>query len=403
MKKWVQSDIRKIMIALVVVVAIAGVSVKSLALDEDAMTIDVTEGTVNAKEVSLNSKIPGKIVEFYVEEGQAVQVGDPLVKISSDELEAKRLQLEAQISQASAGVDAATAVVDMAEANYKISMERVEQAKAGVDASKSQRDMAGAVNSKAINGARSQQVAQAESAYTLWASTYKRALVLYEGGAISTQKLEEIKTQMDVAQETLSMAQEGARDEDKAAAAAQLQMAEAGISASEAVMNQAMEASNVAMAQVNQAQAGLVAAKGLLAQAEAGLMEVDVYLRDTVITAPMKGTITGLSADEGELVSTGTAIGTLTDLDHCWITVNMDEDELADIREGQKVAVNLLAYQGKTYEGTIATINAQPDFAIKKATNENGSFDIVSFGVKITLEDKEQSVHPGMTAVVDFE
>lgn len=403
MKKWIQSDIRKIVIALVIVVAIAGVSVSAWAKSEKAVIVEVTQGAVDAKEVSLNTKIPGRIVEFYVAEGDDVKKGDPIVKISSGELEAKKLQLQAQIDQATAGVEASKAVVTMAEANYQLSLNRVEQAEAGLSASRSQRDMASAVNDKASNGARTQQIAQAESAFNLWEATYNRALALYEGGAISTQKIEEIKTQMDVAAETLSMAREGARTEDKAAAAAQLQMASSGIDASQALVNQAIEASNVAMAQVVQANAGLAASEGLLAQAEAGLMEVEVYLEDTLLLAPIDGTVTGLNSDEGELVSTGTSIGTLTDLNDCWITLNLDEDKLAELVEGQEVGVRFLAYEGTTYVGTVTTINAQPDFAIKKATNDNGNFDIVSFGVKIKLDNQGTSIHPGMTAVVDFD
>jgi len=403
MKKWVQKDIRKITIALVLMVSVVGISITSMALDEEAINIDVIQGSVNSKEVSINTKIPGRVVEFFVAEGETVNAGDPLVKISSGEIEAKKLQLEAQIQQAEAGRDASEAVVTMAEANYKLAMERVEQAKAGVSASESQRDMASAVNDKAINGARTQQVIQAESAYTLWASTYDRALVLYEGGAISLQKLEEIRTQKQVAAETLSMAKEGAREEDKAAAAAQLDLSKAGIAASEATLNQAIEGANIAMAQITQAQAGLLASQALLAQAEAGLLEVEVYLNDTMILAPISGTVTSLNSDEGELVSTGTSIGTISNMDECWVTVNLDEVELAGITEGQKVNVNLLAYEGQIFEGTIVTINQQPDFAIKKASNENGNFDLVSYGVKIKLDNQSNYVLPGMTAVVDFD
>ncbi len=400
---WIKNHMRALIIAVVVVGVITGISVKAASLENAEGTSTGIQGTVEAKSVSINTKIPGRVVEFYVTEGDIVKAGDPLLKISSDEIEAKKLQLEAQISQAQAGVDAAAAVVEMANANYNISLERVEQAKAGLQASKSQRDMASAVNDKATNGARTQQVAQAESAYTLWEGTYERALALYEGGAISKQKLEEISTQKEVAAQTLSMAREGAREEDKEAAASQLSMAQAGVEASEAVLNQAMEASNAAMAQVTQAQAGLVAAQGLLSQAEAGLMEVDVYLEDTMLVAPIDGTVTVINVDEGELVSTGTAISTIADLSQCYVTVNVDEDDLASVHSGQEVSVRFLAYGDSDQVGTITAINALPDFAVKKATSENGEYDIVTFGVKIELDNGENIIHPGMSAIVDFE
>lgn len=400
-KDWISRNIKKIVIALVVIVSVIGITISSNAYGGNKEQ-DTSQGIVFAKDVSINTKIPGRILKFYVEEGQKVKIGDPIVEISSEELEAKKLQLTAQIVQAKAGVDASQAVVDMAEANYKLSQERIDQAQAGVKASESQRDIASAINDKAENGARTQEVAQAESAYTLWESTYNRAVVLYDGGAITKQKLEEIQTQKEVSLQTLNMAKEGARTEDKAAASAQLSMAEAGILSSKSLFNQACEAANIALAQVNQAQAGLVAAQGKLDQAKAGLQEVEVYLKDSVIKSPIDGTVTTINSDEGELVSTGTSIGTVSNIDKCWINVNLDEDKLEGLNEGQIVDVSFIAYKEKTYQGTIVTINKQPDFAVKKATTENGNFDIVTFGVKIELNNLDQSIRPGMTAIVNF-
>jgi len=401
-KNWFSKNIKKIVITSVVIVCALGITIGSTKIYGGNIESDTSQGIVSAKDISINTKIPGRIVKFYVEEGQQVKAGDSIVEISSEEIQAKKLQLEAQIAQAQAGVDASQAALEMAEGAYKVAQERVKQAEAGVKASESQRDMAAAVNEKAENGARTQEVAQAESAYNLWKSTYDRAVVLYDGGAITKQKLEEIKTQMDVAGQTLNMAKEGARTEDKKAASAQLSLTEAGILSSKSLLNQACEASNIALAQVNQAQAGLGASQGKLDQAKAGLQEVEVYLKDTVIKAPIDGTVTAINSDEGELVSTGTSIGTVSNLEKCWVNVNLDEDKLEELTEGQTVDVTFAAYKDKTYLGTITTINKEPDFAVKKATNENGNFDIVSFGVKIELNNLDQSIRPGMTAVVNF-
>lgn len=401
-KNWLSKNIKKIVIALVVIVSVLGITIGSTKIYGGNIEQDASQGIVFAKDVSINTKIAGRIVKFYVEEGQQIKAGDPIVEISSGELQAKKLQLVAQVEQAQAGVDASQAVVDMAQGAYKVAQERVGQAEAGVKASESQRDMASAVNEKAEIGARTQEVAQAESAYNLWKSTYDRAVVLYDGGAITKQKLEEIKTQMDVVGQTLSMAKEGARTEDKKAASAQLSLAEAGILSSKSLLAQACEGSNIALAQVSQAQAGLVAAQGKLDQAKAGLQEVEVYLEDTVIKSPIDGTVTTINSDEGELVSTGTSIGTVSNMKNCWINVNLDEDKLEGLEEGQIVDVTFTAYDDKPFKGTIITINKEPDFAVKKATNENGNFDIVSYGVKIELNNLDQSIRPGMTAVVNF-
>jgi HlyD family secretion protein len=343
---WFGRNINKLVIGVIIVVGAVAIISTSKGIQGESAENDVFQGIVAAKDVSVNTKIPGRIEVINVSEGQTVKVGDVILEISSDELRAKERQLLAV----------------------------VEQAKAGVEASTSQRDMAKAVSEMAENGARNQQVIQAESVYTLWNSTYDRAKVLYEGGAISLQKLEEIRTQKEVYAQTLDMAIEGARIEQKDAANAQLAMAEAG----------------------------LLASKAKLDQAEAGLGEVRVYLEDTEIKASIDGVMTSINVDEGELVSTGMSLATVSNLDTCWVTVNVDEDEISKITEGQEARVELLAFKDKEFIGKVATVNKQPDFAVKKSTSENGNFDIVSFGVKIEIENNDELFRPGMTAIVDF-
>ncbi len=399
-KQFLKEHINYIIIALIVLIASVFIIRSSMNINRNQSISNGIVGTVSVKEVSLNTKIPGKIEEFYVEEGQSVKKGDALVKISSEELEAKKLQIEATVAQATAGVEAAKLTVEMAKSNYDLSNERVNQARAGVAASQSQKNMASAMDEKATNGAREQEVIQAQSAADLWNATYERAKILYDGGAISLQKLEEIEAQKNVANETLSMALEGARYEDKMAASAQVSLANAGVTASQATLNQALDAANIAMLQVNQAQEGLVAAEGQLEQAKAGLMEVEVYLNDTVLTAPMDGVVTGLYVDEGELISTGMSIGTVSDLNDCWVQINVDETEIGTLNFGDECNLEFLAFTNEEFTGKITTINANPDFAVKKAASQNGKLDIISYGVKIQLDNSKQQFRPGMNAIV---
>lgn len=306
----------------------------------------VCQGVIEAQEVSINSKIPGKIAKLYVEEGDEVKAGDLLVEISSDEIKAKE--------------DQAKALVNAAQAAY--------------DAAKGQLEAAQAVLEKAKNGARKQEIAQAQAAYDLWLKTYERVQKLYEKGAVSAQKRDEVKTQLDVAAQTLSMAKEGARGEDISAA-------------------QAMVVSAQGMEQ---------AARAKLQEAKGGLEEVRAYLKDTKITSPISGTVTELSADEGELVSTGMSIATVTDMNDMWVEVQVKETDISKIFLGQEVKVKIPAYSDEIFSGKVARINQKPDFAVKRATNDNGSFDIQAFGVKIKLDNKKKVLRPGMSAFVQF-
>ncbi|MBB6217110.1 HlyD family secretion protein [Anaerosolibacter carboniphilus] len=306
----------------------------------------VSQGIVEAKEVSINSKIPGKIMKLHVEEGQEVQAGDILVEISSDELKAKEAQAKALIEAAQASLNAAQGQVDAANAQLQ----------------------------KAENGARVQEIAQAQAYCDLMQKTYDRVEKLFEKGAVSAQKKDEVATQLEVAKQQLSLAQEGARTEDKSGA-------------------QALVAQALSMRE---------AAKGKLEQAQAGLQEVQAYLKDTVIVSPISGTITIINADEGELVSSGMSIATVTDLNNTWVEVKIKETDLEKITVDQKVDVKLSSFPEKGFEGKVVRMNQKPDFATKRSTNDNGEFDILSYGVKIELDNKDKVLRPGMTAFVQF-
>ena len=307
----------------------------------------VVQGTIEAEEVNINTKIPGRIASIQVAEGQEVGAGEVLVVISSDEIKAKEQQMQALIQAAQGQMSAAQSAKLAATAQLN----------------------------KAENGARPEEIAQAKSYYELMQKTYERVKDLYEQGAVAAQKKDEVQAQLDMAKQKYELAMQGARAEDKKAAEAL----------------------------VAQADSMVKAASGQVEQAKAGLKEVQSYLKDTSIKAPIAGVITTINSNAGELVSTGMPILTITKLDEAWVEVKVPETELSKVKTGQMVKVTLPAYADKVFRGEITRINAKPDFATKRSTNENGEYDVKAFGVKIILKDVKESLRPGMTAIVDFE
>lgn len=306
----------------------------------------VCQGVVEANEVSINTKIPGRIAKISVEEGAEVKSGEVLVEIGSDELKAKEEQAIALVESAKAAYDAAKGQVAAADSTLR----------------------------KAENGARIQEIAQAQAYFDLMQKTYERVQKLFEKGAVSAQKRDEVQTQLEVAAQQLSMAKEGARSEDKSGA-------------------QALVAQALAMQE---------AAKGKLEQAEGGLEEVRAYLRDTRILSPIDGTVTVINSHEGELVSTGMSIATVSDIRNSWVEVKVKETDLQKIQLRQSVDVKVTSYPDTAFRGTVVRINQKPDFATKRSTNDNGDFDILSYGVKIELDNADRILRPGMTAFIQF-
>lgn len=218
---------------------------------------------------------------------------------------------------------------------------------------------------KAANGARAQEVAQAKAAYDYAQKTYDRMKTLLNEEAISQAAFDQVEAQYIAAKETYNMVAEGARSEDVAAA------------------------------------------ESLVAQADGAIAEVNSYLDDAQIKAPVDGTIVSINVNQGELISTGMPLATISTNEDPWIEVNLKETDLAKAQKGKKVALSFPAFPEKQWVGKISVINKNPDFATKRATNENGDFDVLSYGVKINIVDYDRELRAGllsgMTAIVDFE
>lgn len=169
---------------------------------------EIIEGQADATAVRISGKLPGRVVDLYVEEGDMVKAGDTLVHIHSSLADAKLVQ--------AMGMETA----------------------------------AKAMNRKVDAGTRSQII---QSAYDLWQQarsaesitkkTYDRMQTLYSEGVISEQKRDEAKAAYDAAVAASSaaksqyeLAKQGAQSEDKESAAAMVDVAKGGVGEVQALL-----------------------------------------------------------------------------------------------------------------------------------------------------------------------
>ena len=162
---------------------------------------EIVQGQAVVTEYRVSSKVPGRILEFRVKEGQSVQAGDTLAILEAPDVQAK-----------------------------------LEQARAAESAAQAQ-------NEKALKGARREQI---QAAYEMWQKalagleiaekSYTRVKNLHDQGVMSAQKLDEVTAQRNAAQATekaakaqYDMAKNGAEREDKAAAAALVERAKGAV------------------------------------------------------------------------------------------------------------------------------------------------------------------------------
>lgn len=165
-------------------------------------TDNLIEGQVEGTDVRISGKLAGRVMEFYVEEGDTVRAGDTLVRIHSAVVEAQLTEAEAMRS--------------VAEAQNK-----------KVDAG----------TRRQIIQAAADMVAQAQAALTIAEKTYNRMDALYKEGVVSQQKLDEARAAYDAAkaakataESNLSLARAGAQQEDKASTAAMVNAAGGAVS-----------------------------------------------------------------------------------------------------------------------------------------------------------------------------
>ena len=127
-----------------------------------------------------------------------------------------------------------------------------------------------------------------------------------------------------------------------------------------------------------------------------------VRLSYTKLRAPFSGVVLVRQAELGEVVSPGTPIITLGDLEHLWVRVYVPETDLGKVRFGQTVDVHTDSFPNKIFPGWIAFISSEAEFTPKSVQTEKERVTLV-YRVKVDLSNPRHELKPGMPADVDVE
>ncbi len=198
--------------------------------------------------------------------------------------------------------------------------------------------------------------------------------------------LAEKKLDCDRAQQLFAKDEIAAQDRDLAATA--LKRAEATFKAAEQRLNEAVEGSrkeDVAIARANLAQAN----------ADLGLSRINESY--TTLRAPSTGVITVRQAELGEVVSPGSPVVSLADLDHLWLRAYIAETDLGKIHWGQQATITTDTYPGKRYNGRISFISPDAEFTPKSVQTDTERVTLV-YRIKIDVDNPDHELKPGMPA-----
>lgn len=290
----------------------------------------VLQGEVEATQFKVSSKLAGRVQEIAVKKGQKVQKGDLIFTIESPEVNAK--------------MDEAVAA----------------------------RSAASAQNRKAINGAQEEDIAaayslyvKAEAAAQFAEKSFERIQNLFESGVVPAQQRDEVETKMKAARETANAAkaqwqkaEKGAREEDKATAAAMVQ------------------------------------------RADAAIKQVQAYLDETTIYSGAGGEVSGINVEAGELVNTGFPVVTLINPDDIWVTLFVREDLLNNFKMGSTFKAKIPGLDNREFDFQVSYVSPAGEFARWNATKTSGEFDLKSFEIEARPVSKIEGLRPGMSVTI---
>jgi HlyD family secretion protein len=122
-----------------------------------------------------------------------------------------------------------------------------------------------------------------------------------------------------------------------------------------------------------------------------------INLEYTTLRAPSAGVIAVRQAELGEVVSPGTPIVTLTDLDHVWLRAYVAETDLGRVHYGQEAVIRTDTYPGKSYRGRISFIADKAEFTPKSVQTFKERVTLV-YRIKIDVDNPNHELKPGMPA-----
>ncbi len=151
-----------------------------------------------------------------------------------------------------------------------------------------------------------------------------------------------------------------------------------------------------ASAAYDSAVANITRTEGLLKQMRDQLTKAIIY-------APMDGTVSSRTSEVGErVVATGSFAGTevmrIADLANMEVRVNINENDIVNVKVGDKARISIDAYPTRKFTGYVKEIAAAA-----KTTGLSTQEEVTNFQVKIRVADKDVALRPGMSASVDVE
>jgi HlyD family secretion protein len=311
---------------------------------KDAAAPPRVTGYIEATDVRVSAEVGGRIVDLAVDEGDRLQKGQTIARIDTadtelalDRARADREQADAQLRLLQAG----SRTEDVRQA-----VAQGQSAQADVHAAQAQFNAASADVTRFEN--------------------------LLKAHAGSVKQRDDAVTRRDVAAAQLRAAEQRAQ-----AAADALARVRAGARPQE-----------------------IDAARARVAGADAQIAVLQKNLADADVKAPVGGIVTSKLADEGEMIAPRAPIVVVTDLDHAWANVYVDEQMVPALKIGQPAS--LITDAGQRLNGTITFISPKAEFTPRNVQTAEERSKLV-YRVKVSADNRSGLLKPGMPVEAELQ
>lgn len=309
-------------------------------------------GIVDGNEVIVSPQITGRIVNLTVDEGSEVKKGDLIAELDPKELEA---------SLAAANANVASLQAQVGEANHNYSMTddqtgaSVDQAAAQLTSNRAQLDQARA---------------------NLWRdqTDYDRMQKLFDSGVESAQDRDHAEATLNASRANVKSLEDSVNAQEAALAVAHANRKQVDVRGSEIATTMAQ-----------------------LEQARASAAETATQLGYTKIYAPIDGIVSVRVAKQGEVVSEGSPIVVVVDVDHLWVRADVEESYIDSVSFNQMLRVRLPS--GDVLQGHVFFKGVENDFATQRDVSRTKR-DIKTFAIKVSVPNPGRRLFTGMTATV---
>ena len=309
-------------------------------------------GTVDANEIIVSSKIPGRLQALLVKEGDTVKAGQVIATIESADL-------EAALQAAEAAAASGKWKLSGAEVSVRQTQDETQSATAAAEA-----------QWKAAEAA----LAQAQALLARQKADTSRTVALAGQGIMSQQAKDEAQASLQAADAAVNSAAGTA-----AAAEASLRQARAHEILTEVSRHTVSETRDAA------ANARALAAQARVEQSYAE------------IVAPAEGVVNVWAARQGEVVGAGTPIVTIMDLSQTWVYAPLPETQADAVKLDDDLRVVMPS--GASVSGKVIAKSTEADFATQRDVSKRKR-DIRTVQLKLLIPNPSASFVPGMTAEV---